>query len=317
MIERVVFMGTPTFAVPALRAISEKYRVVGVYTQPDKPVGRGLELTASPVKKLALELGIPVSQPEKLSAPGEFEKLQALAPDVIVVAAYGQILKKSVLDLPKYGCLNIHSSLLPRWRGAAPIHWAILAGDPETGITTMKMAEGLDTGNILLQEATPVKSDDTGETLHDRLASIGGPLIVETLSKLSAGALAERVQDESKVTYAKKLTKELGMLWGDEDAQTLARKVRALNPWPGTWITTEKHGRLKVLEAQAWGDLSGAAPGQLVEKNGMILMGASKGALQLKRVQWEGKSPIGAVQFLNGLKGRGQRLPIQLSSKPA
>ena len=317
MIERVVFMGTTKFSVPALTALHLKYKVVGVYTQPDRPVGRGLEVTMSSVKKVALKFGIPVYQPEKLSAPGEIEKLAALNPSVIVVAAYGQILKADVLQLAKYGCVNIHTSLLPRWRGAAPIQWAMISGDSETGITTMKMNQRLDTGNVLLQVPIPIMPQDTAETLYDRLADMGADLILKTLEQLENGTAVEQVQDATRATYALKLTKEMGYLWTDEKVVVLARKVRALNPWPGTWIETKGMGRLKVLEAQAWDSFpSGAASGQLFEKNGMILMTAVGGCLQLKRMQWEGKSPIGPVEFLNGLKGRGQSLPIQLSSKP-
>jgi methionyl-tRNA formyltransferase len=199
---RVVFMGTPEFAVPALSAIQANppNTIVGVYTQPDKPVGRGLDVRASAVKLRALELGLPVYQPAKLSQPGEFEKLQALNPDVIVVAAYGQILRKNVLDLPRLGCINIHSSLLPRWRGASPIQRALLAGDPVTGITTMHLVEKLDAGDILLQNTTPISSEDTASSLHDRLALLGAELILPTLEGLRQGTLKGLKQDELNIT---------------------------------------------------------------------------------------------------------------------
>lgn len=315
MIERLVFMGTPAFAVPALEGLSKKFKIVGVYTQPDRPVGRGLQVAQSAVKKKAIELKIPVYQPEKLTLPGEAEKLAGLKPDVIVVAAYGQILKTEVLNLPRHGCINIHSSLLPRWRGAAPIHWAILAGDPESGITVMKMNEGLDTGDILLQESTPISPKETAQTLHDRLAKIGGDLVVSALVGLVAGSVRPTPQEVGKETYAKKLTKDLGFLRADETAEVLGRKIRALNPWPGTSIELEDHGRLKIFEANPL-DRAGIEPGQLTEKNGMILLGTAQGALELRRMQWEGKSPIGPVEFLNGLKGRGLTLPLRLRSKP-
>ena len=174
---RVVFMGTPEFAVKALDGIAREHQVLGVYTQPDKPSGRGLGVTASAVKKRTLDLGLPVYQPEKLSLPGEFEKLAALKPDIIVVVAYGQILKKNVLELPRLGCINIHSSLLPRWRGAAPIQWAILGGDPESGVSTMRLVEKLDAGDVLMQAQTPISDADTAGSLHDRLAVMGAELI--------------------------------------------------------------------------------------------------------------------------------------------
>ncbi|MGZ3709786.1 MAG: methionyl-tRNA formyltransferase, partial [Bdellovibrionota bacterium] len=211
---RVVFMGTPEFAVGALDAVHRTHEIVGVYTQPDRPVGRGLEMRASPVKARAVALGLPVSQPEKLSLPGEFEKLQALSPDVIVVVAYGQILRKNVLELPRLGCVNIHSSLLPRWRGAAPIQWAILGGDAESGVSTMHLVEKLDAGEVLLQARTPLAEHETAGTLHDRLAAMGAELIVPTLNGLAEGSLQGQVQDESKVTYASKLTKEMEWLQG-------------------------------------------------------------------------------------------------------
>src|SRR4051812_6098264 len=192
---RVVFMGTPEFAVGALDAIHKAYEVVGVYTQPDRPVGRGLGLRPSPVKTGALEKGLPIFQPEKLSLPGEFERLQAFKPDLIVVVAYGQILKRNVLELPRLGCVNIHSSLLPRWRGAAPIQWAILGGDTESGVTTMHLVEKLDAGDILLQAKTPISSEDTASSLHDRLAALGAELILPTLQGLADGSLRGRKQE--------------------------------------------------------------------------------------------------------------------------
>src|SRR4051812_12654614 len=231
---RAVFMGTPDFAVPALEAVARCTELVGVYSQEDKPVGRGLELRAPPVKLKALELGAPVFQPARLSAPGEFEKLQALRPDVIVVVAYGQILRRNVLDLPRLGCVNIHSSLLPRWRGAAPIQWAVLEGDAESGVSTMKLVENLDAGDVLLQARTSLASDETAGSLHDRLSAMGAELIVPTLNGLADGALKGFAQDESAVTYASKLTKEMEWLNPAESAIVLDRRVRALSPWPGT-----------------------------------------------------------------------------------
>ena len=301
MIDRVVFMGTPHFAVPALRAIAEKYKVVGVYTQPDRPVGRGLELTASPVKKVALELGIPVSQPEKLSSPGEFEKLQALQPDVIVVAAYGQILKKNVLDLPKLGCLNIHSSLLPRWRGAAPIHWAILAGDPETGITTMKMAEGLDTGPVGMVEKLAITPNLTAGEAHDRLAVLGADVMIRALAALSRGGLSFVEQALEGVEYAKKITNEECRIDWSLPSATVHNQVRGLSPFPGAFTFAEfgkGPERLKILRTEKI-DLSGT-PGTVLDDTLAIACG--DGAVRLLEVQRAGSKPMAAVDFLRGSK---------------
>lgn len=195
-------MGTPDFAVPALEAVSRDFDVVGVYCQPDRPVGRGLELKVPPVKAKALELGLPVFQPEKLSLPGEFEKLAALKPDVIAVVAFGQILRQNVLDLPHLGCVNVHASLLPRWRGAAPIQWAILAGDAETGVCTQKMVLKLDAGDVLLSEKTPISAHETAQSLHDRLSQMGARSLVRTLECLASEGLQGAPQDESQVTLA-------------------------------------------------------------------------------------------------------------------
>jgi len=307
-------MGTPDFAVPALKAISEHHDVVAVYTQPDKPVGRGLELKPPPVKAEALRLGIDeIHQPLKLSLPGEFEKLEVLQPDIIVVVAYGQILRRNVLELPRLGCVNIHSSLLPRWRGAAPIQRALLEGDAETGVATMKLVEKLDAGDVLLEARTPISSKDTSQSLHDRLAEMGAELIVPTLEGLGRGTLKGSVQDESKVTYAAKLAKE--MEWLDpwtRPASALDRQVRALTPWPGTSILLAINGkreRLKIKGVQPRAEIS-AREGELFEKFGMLLLGTPQGALQIERGQWDGRKEMDAASLLNGLKGRDVALPL-------
>jgi methionyl-tRNA formyltransferase len=309
---RVVFMGTPEFSVPALNAVHQGFSVVGVYTQPDKPVGRGLDLKASPVKRRALEMNLPVFQPEKLTLPGEFEKLQALKPDAIVVVAYGQILKRNVLELPRLGCINIHSSLLPKWRGAAPIQWSILNGDTETGITTMHLVEKLDAGDILMQKKTPISYDDTAGTVHDRLAQIGAELIIPTLEGLDSGKLIGTKQDESQVTYAAKLTKEMEWLKpGQDTAVELDRKIRALNPWPGTSVQVGQ--RLKIKKARLRSDIQGPAA-QIYERSGMVLLGTPKGSLELLSLQWDGKREVDPGGFLNGLQGRGTALPLVVTS---
>lgn len=310
---RIVFMGTPEFSVPTLEVLHREAQVVAVYAQPDRPAGRGLGEKAPPVKVKALELGLPVFQPQKLTLPGEFEKLQALNPDLIVVVAYGQILRQNVLSLPRLGCVNIHSSLLPRWRGAAPIQWAILDGDDETGVTTMRMAEKLDAGDILLQTRTPIHPEDTAGSVHDRLARLGAGLMIQTLRGLEEGTLKDTRQDETQVSYASKLTKEMEALDPvQEPAVSLDRKIRALNPWPGTSLWVGKD-RLKIKKARLHEDIAGTL-GAIFEKNGMLLLGASGGALELLEVQWDGKKATGPSEFLNGLRGRGQTLPLRVSS---
>src|SRR4051812_47649044 len=211
---RLIFMGTPDFAVPTLQALidSPHYDVVGVVTQPDRPAGRGKTVQQSPIKQVATAAGIPIIQPEKLKAPGVIDQLQSWQPDLIVVAAFGQILRQNVLDLPRFGCINVHASLLPRWRGAAPIQAAIRAGDSQTGITIMKMDAGLDTGPMLRQRAIPIEPTDTGQTLHDKLAAVGGPLLIETLGPYLRGEIQPQVQDESGQTYAPMLKKEDGAI---------------------------------------------------------------------------------------------------------
>ncbi len=306
---RVVFMGTPQFAVPSLHAISEKHQVLGVYTQPDRSVGRGLSLRPSAVKLTALKLGLPVFQPEKLSLPGEFEQLCDLRPDVIVVVAYGQILKKNVLNFPRLGCINVHSSLLPRWRGAAPIQWALLSGDSESGVSTMQLVEKLDAGPVFLQVKTLISERETFQTLHDRLAEIGAQLVLPTLLGLEEGSLHSQVQDESQVKYASRLTKEMERLDPRETAFSLDCRVRALNPWPGTSVQVGE--RLKIRQAQFHPEIQGPV-GKIFERTGMVLLGTSQGSLELIRLQWEGKKEVGPSQFLNGLKGRGQSLPLDL-----
>jgi len=233
---RAVFMGTPEFAVPALEIAHQLCDVVAVYSQPDRPVGRGLELKAPPVKQKALELGLPVFQPERLSHPGEFERLADLKPELIIVVAFGQILRQNVLDLPRLGCVNVHSSLLPRWRGAAPIQWAILAGDSETGVSAQKMVMKLDAGDVLCTIKTPISTEETAQSLHDRLSKMGAEVLAQTIEELLAGRLQAVPQDESQVTVASKLTKEMEKLDPSKSVAELDRQVRALTPWPGTSV---------------------------------------------------------------------------------
>jgi methionyl-tRNA formyltransferase len=316
---RVVFMGTPEFAVGALEAVHRAFTIVGVYSQPDRASGRGMAMTAPPVKRKALELALPVFQPEKMNLPGEFERLRALSPDVIVVVAFGQILKQEVLDLPRYGCVNIHSSLLPRWRGAAPIQWAILGGDAESGVTTMKLVQKLDAGSILMQAKTPLQADETAGSLHDRLARMGAELIVPTLHGLADGSLKGREQDEALVTYASKLTKEMEWLNPQEKAVLLDRRVRALNPWPGTsvWVNAGGWTRLKIKRAKLWSGVSGPV-GKIFDRAGMPCLATSEGALEIQLCQWDGKKEVDSAGFLNGLQGRALSLPLDaMAERPA
>lgn len=311
-------MGTPDFAVPSLRALLElknDFQVSAVFTQPDRPVGRGLGVRSSPVKIVAEKHGIPTFQPEKLSGAPEVDALRELSPDVMVVVAYGQILRQEVLDLPRLGCVNVHSSLLPRWRGAAPIQWAILAGDQKTGVSTMKLVQKLDAGDILLQKETQITQEDTAGTLHDRLAQLGAELIGPTLRGLDSGEIIPRKQDEAQVTYAAKLNKEMEWLDAGSSAKELDRKVRALAPWPGTSVrvhlsSSSAPERLKIKSAVPHPSLT-IKKGLIEERAGMVLLGTQEGSLELRRVQWEGKKEADASGFLNGLKGRGISLPLE------
>src|SRR5260221_2434350 len=233
---KVVFMGSPDFWLACLRALAKHYDVVGVVTQPDRASGRRRELKSPPVKTLALKLGIPVMQPEKLRAPEAMEQLRAWAPDLIVVAAFGQILKKDVLDLPRYGCINVHASLLPRWRGAAPINAAILAGDEETGVTIMRMDVGLDTGPMLTKRSIRLTRDDTAGSVFQTLSQLGADLLIETLPRWIAGEIQPQVQDDGFATYAPMMKKEEGKLDFTRDVNELERRVRAVNPLPGAFM---------------------------------------------------------------------------------
>ncbi len=313
-------MGTPEFAVPALRALIAGARVCAVYTQPDRPVGRGLKLQPSPVKQIALDAGIPVHTPEKVSVPEEIDRIRALDPDFIVVVAYGQILKPPVIEAPRFCTVNIHSSLLPRWRGAAPIQRAILSGDAETGITTMKIVPRLDAGDILLQERTPIGPEDTAQTVHDRLSDLGARLILPTLAGILDGTLKGEAQDESRVTYAHKLTKEMENIDWSKTAREVDLAVRALNPWPGTRVETEDGLRIKVRRGRTVSFTPGRPPepGTLYSFSGELFLQCAQGAYQLLEIQEEGKRAVGGSDFLNGLQGRGITLPVKcrLPSQP-
>ncbi len=315
---RVVFLGTPEFSVPALKRLISETEVVAVYSQPDKPVGRGLKLQASPVKQVALEHKIPVFTPEKISVPEEIERLKSLQPDFLVVVAYGQILKLPVIEASKYGTVNIHSSLLPRWRGAAPIQWSILGGDSETGISTMMIVPKLDAGDVLLQEKIPIKAEDTAETIHDQLSELGAKLIVPTLVGLKEGTIKPRPQDESLVTYASKLTKEMEQLNPGGTLKEFDLKVRALNPWPGTKIESIDGLKLKIKKGRVLNHSPAhSKPGNLFSSGGALLVQCADGVYQVLEIQEEGKKAITGVDFLNGLQGRNLTLPLTLKTGAA
>jgi methionyl-tRNA formyltransferase len=303
-------MGTPRFAVPILKALIEsKDEVIAVVTQPDKPAGRGHKLTPPPVKELAERHGLLVLQPSKLKDPAFLGKLKELAPDIIVVAAYGKILPKEILDLPKHGCLNVHASLLPKFRGAAPINWAIISGEKETGITIMQMDEGMDTGDILLQEAVPIEPEETAGTLHDKLSSLGARLIVEALDLLREGKLVPRKQPEEGVSYAPILKKEDGWIDFSRPAEELACLIRGLDPWPSAY-TSFRGKRLKVFSPQVIEEVTKAPAGTIVGLKGGLIVATRRGLLRIKELQPEGKRRMSAEEFIRGYRPEiGERLP--------
>jgi methionyl-tRNA formyltransferase len=300
LMTRIVFMGSPDFAVPSLRALARQAEVVGVVTQPDRPSGRGRGLKPPPVKSAALDLGLPVIQPEKLRAPAALEQLRQWAPDMIVVAAFGQILRPQVLSLPRRGCVNVHASLLPRWRGAAPIQAAILAGDAQTGVTIMQMDQGIDTGGIIAQRALPIEADDTGGSLFDKLSGLGADLLTATLPRYLSGEAGPQPQDESRATYAPMLKKSDGLLDLARPADELARRVRAFNPWPGAYMDFEG-ASLKVHRAHV--ETGNAPAGERLAYQGQAAVGTGSGLLVLDEVQPAGKSPMSGKAFLAGVRG--------------
>ena len=297
---RIVFAGTPDFAVPCLRAAAARNEVVAVYTQPDRPAGRGRGLTPSPVKREAIARGIPVLQPENFKAQVSRDALAALQPDVMVVVAYGLILPQSVLDIPAHGCWNVHASLLPRWRGAAPIQRAIQAGDTETGVCLMQMERGLDTGPVLLSQALPIGEGDTGGQLHDRLSELGAQVLSDGLGLLRAGIVpVARAQPAEGVTYAHKLDKAEARLDWTQPAQALARTVRAFNPWPMAEAQLAGE-RVRIHGAVPLALEHRAAPGTvlLAGREG-IDVACGEGALRIRVLQREGGRAITAADYLN------------------
>jgi methionyl-tRNA formyltransferase len=296
---RIVFAGTPEFATPALRAlIDSEHEVVAVFTQPDRPAGRNRKLRPSPVKEVALEADLPVHQPESLREPPVQSDLEALNPDLMVVVAYGQLLPRAILDLPRHGCLNIHASLLPRWRGAAPIARALLAGDSATGVTIMRMEPGLDTGPIVLRRETPIDETDTAGSLHDRLAELGAGALRETLDDLPGLLAAARPQPAEGVTHAPKISKDEGRLDWHESAKALARKVRAFDPWPVAWTPVQGQP-VRIWSAHP--EAGGGTPGLILEiTNSGLRVATGEGVLCITRLQLPGKKVMDLPALRNG-----------------
>lgn len=295
---RIVFMGSPDFAAISLRALAQKFNIVGCVTQPDKRAGRGKKLFSPPVRILADELDIPTIQPRRIKDEEAMDALRRLSPDLIVVAAYGQILRPELLALPRYGCVNVHGSLLPRWRGAAPVQAAILAGDTETGITIMLMDAGIDTGEMLSKRATPIEKDDTAKTLFDKLAPLGAELLVETLPKYLSGEILPEKQPEEGASYAKMLKKADGELDFSKTAEELERQIRAFNPWPSSFFEWEGT-RIKVHRAKVDTGKS-AGIGKQVKIEGVPAIGTSEGNLLLEQIQPAGKKSMTGKSFLAG-----------------
>ncbi|WP_116425846.1 methionyl-tRNA formyltransferase [Pseudomonas citronellolis] len=295
---RIVFAGTPEFAAEHLKALLDTpHEIVAVYTQPDRPAGRGQKLMPSPVKQLAAQHGLPVLQPPTLRNPEAQAELAALQPDLMVVVAYGLILPQAVLDIPRLGCINSHASLLPRWRGAAPIQRAVQAGDAESGVTVMQMEAGLDTGPMLLKVVTPISPEDTGGSLHDRLARLGPPAVVEAIAGLAAGTLKGEVQDDALATYAHKLSKDEAKLDWSRPAVELERAVRAFDPWP-VCHTTLNGEPLKVWAARL-GEGKGEPGIILGASRDGLLVGCGEGSLLLTRVQLPGGKPLAFADLFN------------------
>lgn len=299
---RILFMGTPDFAVPSLEALAAAgHQLVGAFSQPDKPKNRGMKLQPTPVKVCAQGLGVPVFQPAKLRDGTALETIRQLDPELIVVAAYGRILPQEILDYPQFGCINVHSSLLPKYRGAAPIHWAILNGDQETGVTIMHMALALDAGDIIAQRATPIDPNETVEELHDRLAQLGAQLLVDTVAEIVAGTAGRTPQAEDQVTLAPMLSRALSPMDFTRPARALHDQVRGLIPWPAA--VTELGGvRCKILATTVLDETTGKAPGSVIaaDKKGLKLACGGGTVLRIDRLQADGGKRLAAADYLRG-----------------
>ena len=294
---RIIFMGTPEFALPCLASLRDNHEIVAVVTQPDRPAGRKRKLRPSPVKQFAQASGIPVFQPERMRGDAAMEQLSELNAALFVVAAYGQILPQRVLDIPPLGSLNVHASLLPRWRGAAPIQASIRAGDAETGVTIMKMAAGLDTGPTLARRRVAIASDETGQSLHDKLAQLGAELLIDTLPGYLQGRVIPAEQDESQATYAPAIRREEGDLDWAQSAAQIERTVRAYTPWPGTF-TTWKGRTVKIYAG--YSSPGDAVTGKVIERNGAVAIGCGADLYYPIELQLEGKRRLSVADFVNG-----------------
>ncbi len=302
----LIFAGTPEFSVPALEALlASRHRVVAVYTQPDRPAGRGQQVTMSAVKQCALRHELPVEQPQTLKDPAAVERLAHWSADLMIVVAYGLLLPKTVLETPRLGCVNIHASLLPRWRGAAPIQRAIQAGDKESGVTIMQMDVGLDTGPMLLERVTPIDARETAATLHDRLAALGAAAVIEAIDAIAAGSAVPRAQPKDGATYAAKIRKEEALIDWSRSALEIDRQVRAFNPWP--IAETRWNGQqLRVWESLPLSTETSAAPGTVIATSAAgIEVATGDGTLQLTRVQSAGRKAMAAADFLKAHRPEG------------
>ena len=297
---KVVFMGTPDFAVPSLLTLIQNYEVIGVITQPDRPAGRGRALKQSPVKSISLEYGLPVYQPVSLKDDTAIDPVREWSADIIIVAAFGQILPPKLLNLPRQGCLNVHASLLPRWRGAAPIQYAILSGDDQSGVSLMRMDEGLDTGPVYVQEAVRIQERETAESLHDRLAQLGADMLASYLDQIISGALQAKDQDDTEATYAPMLKKNAGLIDWNRPVNQIDRHIRAMTPWPSAY-TFWKGKRLKLMVARPVEKIvPGGDPGLVVSMQGTAGILTSDGVILIERLQLAGKKEIGLADFLRG-----------------
>ncbi len=300
-INNIIFMGTPDFAVPCLDKLHQNYNVTAVITQPDRPKGRGQHLAKSPVKVYAEEHNLPVYQPEKIKTAEFTEKLRQMQPDLIIVVAFGQILSQEILDIPKFGCINVHASLLPRWRGAAPIHWSIIGGDTETGVTTMYMDAGLDTGDMILKAKTVITPEMTTAQLHDALMMQGADLLIETIQSIENGTVSREKQDDSLSCYAKMLNNDNCRIDWTKSAQEVHNLVRGLNSWPIAYTTLNgkkfKIWQTKIVDV----DTTGKTPGQIIDltKKGIIIA-TGNGAIELLQIQPPNKAKMPASSYING-----------------
>ncbi|MCL2565894.1 MAG: methionyl-tRNA formyltransferase [Defluviitaleaceae bacterium] len=299
---KIVFMGTPEFAAAALKELIKRHEVTAVITQPDKPVGRGKKLAFTPVKEVALEYGIEVYQPQKIKAKEFAAKLAELEGDIFVVVAYGQILSKEILDMPKYGSVNIHASLLPKYRGSAPIQWAVINGERESGITIIQMDEGIDTGDMLLKEIIPIAADETGESLHNKLAALGSSTILKALELIEDGNILPTPQDDCLSSYAPMLKKETGQIDWNMGAVEIERLIRGLYPWPSAFSTLPDFGIVKIIKAEYMPYNTYDAPGTIldIDKKRGLIVAAGKDALLIEKIQISGKKVMDVPAFLLG-----------------